>query len=46
VRWWSERKNLPAQYIAELTSFRAEAEGVLALAGPGVALPVDVFAPE
>jgi WD40 repeat protein/tetratricopeptide (TPR) repeat protein len=46
VRWWSERKNLPAQYISELTSFRAEAEAVLALAGPGAALPADVFAPE
>jgi WD40 repeat protein/tetratricopeptide (TPR) repeat protein len=46
VRWWSERKNLQAQFIPELTSFRAEAEGVLALAGPGAALPADVFAPE
>jgi tetratricopeptide (TPR) repeat protein len=44
VRWWGERKNLPAQYIAELTSFRAEAEAVLA--GPRGELPVDVFAPE
>jgi hypothetical protein len=46
VRWWGERKNLPAQYIPELTSFRAEAEAVLALAGPSAELPADVFAPE
>jgi tetratricopeptide (TPR) repeat protein len=30
VRWWGERKALPAQYVAELTGFRAEAESVLA----------------
>jgi WD40 repeat protein len=46
VQWWGERKNLPAQYIVELTSFRAEAESVLALTGPGTGLPADVFAPE
>jgi uncharacterized protein HemY len=46
VRWWGERKNLPAQYIPELTSFRTEAEAVLALTGPGAELPADVFAPE
>ena len=46
VRWWGERKNLPAQYIPELTSFRAEAEVVLALAGPGTEPPADVFATE
>ena len=40
----SERKNLPAQYLPELTSFRAEAEA--ALAGPSAELPADVFAPE
>ena len=28
VRWWSEHKNLPAQYVSELTAFRAEAEAV------------------
>ncbi len=46
VRWLSERKNLPAQSIPELTRFRAEAEAVLALASPGAELPEDVFAPE
>jgi serine/threonine protein kinase/WD40 repeat protein/tetratricopeptide (TPR) repeat protein len=46
VRWWSERKSLPAQYIPELTGFRAEAEEVLALAGPSAELPADVFAHE
>ena len=30
VRWWDEQKNLPAQYVSELTAFRAEAEEVLA----------------
>jgi tetratricopeptide (TPR) repeat protein len=44
VRWWGGRQNLPAQYVPELTSFRAEAEAVLA--GPGGELPADVFAPE
>jgi tetratricopeptide (TPR) repeat protein len=46
VRWLSERKNLSPQHVAELTSFRAEAEAVLGLAGPGAELPADVFAPE
>jgi tetratricopeptide (TPR) repeat protein/WD40 repeat protein len=46
VRWLSERKNLPARDVTELTRFRAEAEAVLALAGPGTELPADVFAPE
>jgi tetratricopeptide (TPR) repeat protein len=46
VRWLSERKNLPAQYVPELTGFLTEAEAVLALAGPGAELPADVFAPE
>jgi hypothetical protein len=46
VRWWGERKNLAARYISELIGFRAEAEAVLALAGPGAELPADVFAPE
>ncbi len=44
VRWWGEHKNLPAQYVRELLSFRAEAEGVLA--GAHGELPADVFAPE
>jgi tetratricopeptide (TPR) repeat protein len=30
VRWLSERKNLSARHVAELTGFRAEAEAVLA----------------
>jgi tetratricopeptide (TPR) repeat protein/WD40 repeat protein len=46
VRWLTERQRLPAQHIAELSNFRAEAEAVLALAGPGAELPADVFAPE
>jgi serine/threonine protein kinase/WD40 repeat protein/tetratricopeptide (TPR) repeat protein len=46
VRWWTERKNLPAQYISDLTSFRAEAESVLALPGRSAELPATVFAPE
>jgi tetratricopeptide (TPR) repeat protein len=46
VRWWGERKDLPAQYIPELTSFRAEAEAVLAPAGPSAELPADAFAPQ
>jgi WD40 repeat protein/tetratricopeptide (TPR) repeat protein len=46
VRWLSERTNLPAQDVTELAGFRAEAEAVLALAGPGAELPADVFAPE
>jgi WD40 repeat protein/tetratricopeptide (TPR) repeat protein len=46
VRWWDAHKNLPAQNFQELTSFRAEAEAVLALAGPRAELPADVFAPE
>jgi WD40 repeat protein/tetratricopeptide (TPR) repeat protein len=46
VRWWGERKNLPAQHVPELTSFRTEAEAVLALAGPSAELPADVFAPD
>jgi tetratricopeptide (TPR) repeat protein len=45
VRWWGERKDLPAGYIAELTSFRAEAETVLGLTHPIDELPADVFAP-
>jgi len=44
VRWWGEHKNLPAQYLPELTGFRAEAEEVLADAR--ALLPADVFAPE
>jgi len=42
VRWWREQKQLPDQYAIELAGFRAEAEAVLA--GPGGALPDDVFA--
>ena len=44
VRWWGEQKNLPAQYVPELTGFRAEAEELLA--GTRAELPADVFAPE
>jgi tetratricopeptide (TPR) repeat protein len=46
VRWWRERKNLPAQYVRELTGFRAEAEVVLGLAASSGELPANVFAPE
>jgi uncharacterized protein HemY len=46
VRWWREQKQLPDQYAKELAEFRAEAEAVLALAGPSAELPADVFAPE
>jgi WD40 repeat protein/tetratricopeptide (TPR) repeat protein len=46
VRWWGERKDLSAQAIAELTTFRGEAEEVLGLARPIAELPADVFAPE
>jgi tetratricopeptide (TPR) repeat protein len=42
LRWWAERKNLPAQYVQELTSFRTEAEALLA--APHAELPADVFA--
>jgi tetratricopeptide (TPR) repeat protein len=44
ARWWDEHKSLPAQYVSELTNFRAEAEEVLA--GSLAELPADVFAPE
>jgi len=44
VRWLGEQKNLQAQYVSELTGFRAEAEEVLAVARHE--LPADVFAPE
>jgi eukaryotic-like serine/threonine-protein kinase len=44
LRWRGEHKNLPAQFVRELTSFRAEAERVLA--GAQAELPADVFAPE
>jgi tetratricopeptide (TPR) repeat protein len=46
VRWWGERKDMPLQSVTELTSFRTEAESVLALAGPSSELPADVFAPK
>jgi tetratricopeptide (TPR) repeat protein len=44
VRWWGEHKNVPAQYVSELTAFRAEAEELLAIGR--AELPADVFAPE
>jgi len=44
TRWWGEHKNLGAEYVAQLTGFRAEAEEVLAAAR--AELPADVFAPE
>jgi serine/threonine protein kinase/WD40 repeat protein/tetratricopeptide (TPR) repeat protein len=44
LRWLSERKNLSAQNVQELTSFRSETEAVLA--GPSGELPRNVFAPE
>ncbi len=43
VQWWDGKKALTPQYVQELTSFRAEAEAVLA--GPGGDLPANVFAP-
>jgi len=43
VRWWGEQTSLPAQYVLELTGFRAEAEEVLAIARAD--LPANVFAP-
>jgi tetratricopeptide (TPR) repeat protein len=44
VGWLSERKNLPAQSVTELTGFHIEAEATLA--SPGAELPAGVFAPE
>jgi hypothetical protein len=44
VRWWGEQKNLPAQYVQELTGFRAEAEEVLGVTR--AELPGNIFAPE
>jgi serine/threonine protein kinase/WD40 repeat protein/tetratricopeptide (TPR) repeat protein len=44
--WMSHPGPLDAQQGKELASFRAEAEAVLAPAGPGAELPADVFAPE
>jgi eukaryotic-like serine/threonine-protein kinase len=43
VQWWNGKKGLSPQYISELTTFRAEADAVLA--GAGIDLPLDVFAP-
>jgi len=42
VRWWGEHKKLPAQYVPELTGFRAEAEALLRASFGD--LPDDVFA--
>jgi tetratricopeptide (TPR) repeat protein len=44
VHWCTEHKDLPAQYVAELTAFRGEAEVVQGLTGPIGELPADVFA--
>jgi serine/threonine-protein kinase len=41
VRWWDGHKKLPAPYVRELASFRAEAEVILG----SPALPSDPFAP-
>jgi tetratricopeptide (TPR) repeat protein len=46
VAWMSHLGPLNAQQAKELAAFRAVAEAVLALAGPGAELPADVFAPE
>ena len=46
VRWWGEHKNLPAVCSRQLTGFRAEAEAVLALAGPSAQLPGGTPRPE
>jgi WD40 repeat protein len=43
IEWVSRQSSLPAQYVKELATFRAEAEAVLA--GPTGELPADVFAP-
>jgi uncharacterized protein HemY len=43
VRWIDAHPDLDARSLAELKSFRAEAEAVLAL--PAGELPADVFAP-
>ncbi len=45
VRWWIANKAISLQFVQELTTFRAEAETVLAGPGPGSELPADVFAP-
>jgi hypothetical protein len=41
IQWWDEQKDLPATHASELTSFRAEAEAVMA--GSADDLPADVF---
>jgi hypothetical protein len=43
VRWLDAHPTLDARWLAELRTFRAEAEAVLA--GPAGELPVDLFAP-
>ena len=43
IRWQCEQKKLSAEAVEELTTFRAEAEAVLA--GPAGELPGEVFAP-
>lgn len=44
VRWCGEQKNMPAEFISELTDFRAEAEAVFA--DTRAQLPADALAPE
>ncbi|HKI19541.1 MAG TPA: tetratricopeptide repeat protein, partial [Isosphaeraceae bacterium] len=44
MQWWGEHKNLPAQYVRELTGFHAEAAAVLA--NGRAEWPADVFAPK
>jgi serine/threonine protein kinase/WD40 repeat protein/tetratricopeptide (TPR) repeat protein len=44
VRWRRDHPNLPAQWLAELNAFQAEAQALLD--GPPLELPADVFASE
>jgi tetratricopeptide (TPR) repeat protein len=46
VLWLGNQQGLAEQDARDLAAFRAEAEAVLALSGPGAELPADVFAPE